>query len=82
MWNNIHWIIIFEIMGAPLVWGRLGTLLLQEGVDPKVSELFYRAVTQSVLFFGSDIWVLLETIERKLVVTPMGFLRQIAGKQS
>ena len=35
------------------VWGRLGNLLQREGADPRVPEIFYRAVTQAVLLFGS-----------------------------
>ena len=33
-----------NIMRARLVWGRMRTLLRREGADPRVSEMFYRAV--------------------------------------
>ena len=33
-----------NIMRKSLVWGRLGTLLRQEGAEPKVSTMFYRVV--------------------------------------
>ena len=36
------------------VWGGLYKLLIMEGVDSKVEEVFYRAVKQAVLIFGLD----------------------------
>ena len=33
-----------NIMRASSVWGRLGTLLLREGEEPRVLEILYRAV--------------------------------------
>ena len=36
------------------VWGHLGKLLRQEGVDLFVSEKFYRSVVHAVLLFGED----------------------------
>ena len=38
------------------IWGRLSRILSQEGVDPKVSGSFYKAVAQSVLLFGAEMW--------------------------
>ena len=46
-------------MRARSVWGRLGTLLQQEGADTRVVEMFYRAVVQAILLYGSETWVLL-----------------------
>ena len=42
-----------NIMHARSVWSRLGTLLRQEGVEPKVLTSFYRAVVQSIILYGS-----------------------------
>ena len=61
-------------MRARSVWGRLGKLMRREGVKPKVSEMFYRAVAQVVLMFGSETWVLLVTIEKKVEGTHPCFL--------
>ena len=47
-----------NIMHVRLVWGRLGTLLQQEGADPRVAAMFYRAVVQAILLYGSETWVL------------------------
>ena len=43
-----------NIMRARSVWGRLGTLLRREGAEPRVSEIFYRAVVQAILLYGSE----------------------------
>ena len=39
-------------------WGELSWILSREGVDPKVSGHFYKVVTQAVLLFGAETWVL------------------------
>ena len=41
-----------NIMRASSVWGRLRTLLLREGAEPRVLEIFYRAVVQAILMYG------------------------------
>ena len=71
-----------NIMCARSVWGRLGTLLRREGVDHKVSEMFYRAVAQVLLLFVSETWVLLAEMERKVEREHTGFLKQVMRKQA
>ena len=44
--------------------------------------MFYREVSQVVLLFGYDTWVLLAAMERKVEVTHTGFLRHITGNQA
>ena len=39
-------------------WGWLDRVLGRERADPKVSRSFYTAVTQAVLLFGAENWVL------------------------
>ena len=39
-------------------WGCLARVLGREGADPKVSLSFYTTMTQQVLLFGSETWVL------------------------
>ena len=41
-------------MHTRLVWGRLGTMILREGAEPKVLGVFYRAVVQAILFYESE----------------------------
>ena len=40
------------------VWRRPGKKLRREGEDSWVSALFYRAVVQAVLMFGSEFWAM------------------------
>ena len=51
---------------ARVSWGRLARFLGREGADPKVSRKFYIAVTQQVLLFGEEIWVLTRRMEAAL----------------
>ena len=37
---------------------RMTSILGQEGADPGVSGMFFKAVVQTVLLFGSETWVL------------------------
>ena len=62
-------------MRTRVVWGRLGTLIQHEGADPKVAAMFYRAVFQVILLYGSDMWFLLASMERKTEGMHTGFLR-------
>ena len=47
-------------------WGRLARILGREGAEPKVSRSFYTAVTQQVLLFGAESWVLTKKMESTL----------------
>ena len=47
----------------------------------KVAEMFYRAVTYTVLLFGSDTSVLSEAMDRMVERNNTGFLRQINRNQ-
>ena len=70
-----------NIMRTRSVWGILGILLQHEGAEPRVSAIFYRAVVQAVLLYGSETWVLLAAMQRKVEGVHTGFLRQITGKR-
>ena len=39
------------------VWSRLSKLLRGETTNPRVCGMFYKAVVQSVLLYGSETWV-------------------------
>ena len=71
-----------NIMCASLVWGRPRKLIQWEGADPRVAEMFYRAVVQAIILYESETWVLLAAMERKVEGTHTGFLRQITDKQT
>ena len=51
---------------AQVSWGRLARILGREGADPKVSRNFYIAVTQQVILFGAESWVLTKRMEAAL----------------
>ena len=51
---------------ARVTWGRLARILGREGADPKVSRNFSIAVTQQVLLFGAETWVLTKRMEAAL----------------
>ena len=69
-------------MRASSFWGRLGTLLQREGADPRVTAMFYRAVVQAILLYGSETWVILAAMDNKLEEAHTGFLIKITGKLS
>ena len=48
---------------------------------PRVEGMFYRVLSQVVILFGSETWVLLSVMEIKLEVTHTDFLRQITGNR-
>ena len=55
---------------------------MREGEDPRVSEMFYRAVVQAVLLLGAETWVLLAAMSRKLEGVHIGFLRQVPDNKA
>ena len=69
-------------MRSRLFWGRLGTLIQLEGAYPKVMESFYRAVVQAIILYGSETWVILASMEKKIEGTHTEFLKIIMVKRS
>ena len=62
-------------------WGWLSQVLGRERTDLKVSRAFYTAVTQSVLLFGEDTWVLTLRMEKALESFHSRVARKITGRQ-
>ena len=62
-------------------WGRLSKVLGREGADPTVSREFFIAVTQAVLLFGSETWVLAARMEKALDRFQSRVARNITGRQ-
>ena len=50
--------VVGNLHNARKSWGQLLRILIQEGVNPKVSGHFFKAVTQEVLLFGAETWVM------------------------
>ena len=63
-------------------WGGLGTLLQQEGSDPRVSETFYRSMFKAIPLYDSEKWVLSEAMKRKVEGSHTGLFRYIMGKRA
>ena len=47
-----------KLSNARKIWMRMTIILIQEGADPKVLGLLFKAVVQTVLLFGADMLVL------------------------
>ena len=62
-------------------WGRLAQVLGREGADPKVSRTFYISVTQHVLLFGAETWVLTKKMESALDAFQGRVARNLTGRQ-
>ena len=65
---------------ARATWGRLARILGREGADPKVSRNFYIAVTQQVLLFGAETWVLTVKMEAALDAFQGKVARRLTGE--
>ena len=70
-----------NIRKAQANWGRLARILGREGADPKVSRSFYTAVTQQVLLFGAELWVLTKNTESALDALQGSVARRLIGLQ-
>ena len=62
-------------------WGRLARILGREGAEPKVSHIFYTSVTQQVLLFGAESWVLTKNMESALDAFQGRVARRLTGRQ-
>ena len=52
----------------------------REGADPKVSRMFYIAMTQQVLLFGAESWVLTGKMEAALDAFQGRVARMLKGR--
>jgi hypothetical protein len=55
-------------------WALVPRVLIREGANSRMLDMFYKAVAQTVLIFGSESWVVTEIMLKTLEV----FHRQIA----
>jgi hypothetical protein len=55
-----------QLRKARSTWARVGNVLQAQNVAPRVSAMFYKAVVQSVLLYGSETWVLSKTVMARL----------------
>ena len=59
----------------------MARVLGREGADPKVSRSFYTAVTQQVLLFEGESWVLTKKMESALDAFQGRVARHLTGGQ-
>ena len=62
-------------------WARMTKILGQEGSDPRVSGIFFKAAVQAVLLFGSETWVLNPFMERALGSVQNSIVQRITVRQ-
>ena len=62
-------------------WARMERILGGEGASPQVSGMFFKAVVQAVLLFGSETWVQNPHMGQALVSFQHRFARRITGRQ-
>ena len=72
--------VVGNLRKARRSWGRLSRVLSRKGTDPKVSRAFYIAVTQAVLIFGSETWLLTARMEKALDSFHSRAARNITGR--
>ena len=71
-----------NIQKARRIWRRLAKVLGREGADPKVSRTFYIAVTQKVLLFRVETWVLTAKMEKALDALQGRVAQKLTRKQA
>ena len=69
-----------NLQKARVTWGSLARILGREGADPKVSRNFYIAVTQQVLLFRAETWVLTKNMEAALDAFQGRVARRLTGR--
>ena len=80
--GDYDWLAVLGNLGkVRKCWGRLSQILSREGADPKMSGHFYRAVSQAVLLFGAETWVLTPRMEWYLDSFQNRVLQRITGRQ-
>ena len=54
--------VLRQLDRARTKWGRFAVLLRKEGVEPRAMGYFYKAIVQAILLYGSESWVVPESI--------------------
>ena len=70
-----------NIKKARRSWGWMAQVLGREGADPKASRTFYIAMTQQVLLYGAETWVLTKKMESALDAFQGRAARNLTGRQ-
>ena len=73
--------VVGNLLKARKSWRRLLQILSQEGGNLKVSGHFFKAVTQAVLLFGDETWVLTPRMELDLSTFQHRFAQRITDRE-
>jgi hypothetical protein len=76
-WPAVH----ANLCKARKSWARISRILARDGATPRVSRMFYKAVVQSILLFGSETWVMTNPMLKALESFHRRVACRIAGKQ-
>jgi len=60
-------------------WGMVSRVLVRDGASPRAMAMFYKAVVQSVLLYGSETWVLTDRMLKTLTGFHHRAARRITG---
>ena len=71
--------VLGKLQKARKSWGRLLRILMWEWADSKVSGNCFKAVTQAVLLFGEETWVMTPRMERSLSSFQHRVARRLTG---
>ena len=79
-YNN--WLeVVGSLSKARNSWERMTRILGREGANSRVSGVFFKAVVQAVLIFGSETWVLTPCMGQDLGSFQHGVERGITRRQ-
>ena len=75
--NNSDWPALYTNLNkARRKWSTLARILTKTGLPPRMAGLFYKAIAQAVLLYGSESWVLSPAMLQPLE----GFHHQVARR--
>ena len=73
-------VVVGTLWKAQKIWAQMGRILVWEGAFPRVLGVFFKAVVQAVLLFGSETWVLTPRMGRDLGSFQNRVARRITGR--
>ena len=69
-----------QLARARARWSRIAPVLRSEGVRPKAMGYFYKAVVQAILLYGSETWVVSDSLMKRLRSYHSRVARYLTGK--
>ena len=59
-------VVVRNLSRARLVWKKMTRIIIREGAEQQVSDLFFKTMVQEVLLLGLDTWVVTPCMSRAL----------------